>query len=308
MVKFKVITDSTAGLTKKEIEDLDVTVLPLTLSYDGKDYRDGIDINTDDFYDLVFKSQEKKGLKRFDFLGLSKRDSKEFPKTSMVSPGVFAEAYEKILAEGYTPVVLTITSVLSGTYQSAVVAKDMIDDGDKVIVVDSCTALGSVKVMIKALLMEEYETKEDIINKIDYLKKHVNYLAVMDTLVYLYKGGRMGRFSSMFANFLHFKPIMQLDYRGVITPVEKPRGLKHAFKGINDLLDKDPIDFNYPVEFGYSTQIENVQGLIESCKPHLKGEYTLCQISPVIGAYVGPGASALFYISTHEVDKKLTKE
>ena len=109
MFKFKVITDSTTGLTQEEIKDLDVTVLPLTLSYDGKDYRDGVDINTDDFYDMVFKSQEKKGLKRFDFLGLLKRDSKEFPKTSMVSPGVFAEAYEKILAKGYIPVVFTIT-------------------------------------------------------------------------------------------------------------------------------------------------------------------------------------------------------
>ena len=298
MFNYKIITDSTSGISLEEAEKLGITVVPLTLSYKGKNYRDGIDISTDAFYELFFKTQEKRKI--------FSRENKDFPKTSMVPPALFEKAFKDALDEGKTPVFLGITSVLSGTFQSANLAKDLFDED--IIVIDSQTALGCVKVIIKSILMEEYETKEKLLEKIDYLKKHVNYLAVMDTLEYVAKGGRMSRFSSILGNLFHFKPIMQLDYRGVIVPVSKPRGLKHAFAGINELLVKDPIDFNYPCEFGYSTQIENVQGLIEACKPNLSGEYTLGQISPVIGVHVGPGASALFYISTHEVDKKLIKE
>lgn len=305
MLKYKIITDSTSGFSKEEREKYNITVLPLTVIYNGKEYKDGIDISTDGFYEMFFKDNEKKGFRK---LNIFSKENRDFPKTSMVPPAMFEKAYLDALAEGYTPVTLLITSVLSGTYQSACIARDMLDNPEDVIVVDSQTALGSVKVIIKSLFLKEYETKEDIINEIESLKKRVNYLAVMDTLEFIAKGGRMSKFSASLGNFLHFKPIMQLDYKGTIVPVDKPRGIKAAFKGISNMLDKDPIDFNYPYEFGYSTEKENfLDHLIEACKDKIDDKYTIGQISPVIGVHVGPRASALFYISTHEVDKNLTK-
>lgn len=304
MLKIKVITDSSAGFTKEEIEKYNVVVLPLTLSYDGKDYLDGVDITTDEFYKMFFDNQERKGLARLDVFGLFNKDDRGFPKSSMVTPAVFEKTFKEVIKDGYTPVVLPISKKLSGTLQSALIAKDMVDD-DNIIVEDSMSALGAVKVMIKSLLSKEYETKEDVIKEIDYLRKHVNFYSVPETLAYLAKGGRLGKFSARVGNLLHFKPIIQLDYEGVLVPIDKPRGLKHAFKAINNYLDINQIDFNYPCEFGYSTKPENVNELVEACKPHLTGEYTVCQISPVVGAHVGPGASALFYIAKNEVDKKL---
>ncbi len=307
MLKIRVITDSSAGFSKEEAEKYNVIVLPLTLSYDNKDYLDGIDITTDEFYKMFFENQEKKGLAKLDVLGLFNKDEKGFPKTSMVTPTVFEETFKKVIEEGYIPVVLPISKKLSGTYQSALIAKDMLENDD-IIVEDSQSALGAVKVMIKSLLNKEYETKEDVIKEIDYLKKHVNFYAVPETLAYLAKGGRLGKFSARVGNFLHFKPVIQLDFEGVLVPIDRPRGLKHAFKQVNEYLNVNEIDFNYPCEFGYSTKKENVNALIEACKPNLKGEYTKGQISPVVGAHVGPGASALFYIAKNEVNKKLKKD
>ena len=308
MIKIKVITDSSAGFSKEEALKYNVTVLPLTLSYDNKDYLDGIDITTDEFYKMFFENQERRGLARLDVLGLFSKDEKGFPKTSMVTPPKFEEEYKKILEEGYTPVVIPISKKLSGTLQSAIIARDMLDNPEDVIVEDSQSALGAVKVMIKALLMKEYETKEDVIKEIDYLRKHLNFYAVPETLAYLAKGGRLGKFSARVGNFLHFKPVIQLDFEGVLVPIDKPRGLKHAFKAIDNYLSVNEIDFNYPVEFGYSTKEENVNALIEACKSKLVGEYTIGQISPVVGVHVGPGASALFYIAKNEVNKKLKKD
>ncbi|MCR5647389.1 MAG: DegV family protein, partial [Acholeplasmatales bacterium] len=239
MIKIKVITDSSSGFSKEEAEKYNVVILPLTLSYDGKDYLDGIDITTDGFYKMFFENQERRGLARLDVLGLFNKDEKGFPKTSMVSPAVFEETFKMVIAEGYVPVVLPISKKLSGTYQSAIIAKDSLENDD-IIVEDSASALGAVKVMIKSLLMKEYETKEDVIKEIDYLKKHINFYAVPETLAYLAKGGRLGKFSARVGNFLHFKPVIQLDYEGVLVPIDRPRGLKHAYKAVADYLNDNP--------------------------------------------------------------------
>ncbi len=289
MIKFKIITDSSTSITQEEAKEMGVIVLPLTLSYNNKDYLDGIDIQTDEFYNMIFADENKKV---------------PFPKTSMVGPQVFKDIFDKLIAEGYVPVVLPISKVLSGTYQSACIARDMLED-EVIVVEDSKTALGSVKVMIEALQAEEYETVEDLKNKIEYLRKHINFLAVPSTLENLIKGGRLNKFKGLVGQILHFKPIIQLDENGKLVPVEKVRGLKHAFQTLVEHIKKNPIDFKYKVHFGYSTVIENVKELIENCKSLLTGHYDIMQISPVVGAHVGPGASAIFYVSVNEVDKKL---
>ena len=289
MLKYKIITDSSSSITQEEADKMGIIVLPLTLSYNGKEYMDGIDITTDEFYEMIFSEENKKA---------------PFPKSSMVGPNVFKETFEKLLKEGYTPVVLPIAKVLSGTYQSAVIARDMFED-EIIVVEDSTTALGSVKVMIEGILSDEYENVEALKAKIDYLKKHINFFAVPATLENLVKGGRLNKIKGLIGQLLHFKPIIQLDKNGTLIPIEKVRGLKHAFRGLCENLKKWPIDFKYKVHFGYSTVIENVKELVESCKELLTGQYDIMQISPVVGAHVGPGASAIFYVSTEEVDKDL---
>ena len=297
MVKFRVITDSSSGISQEEAKKIGVTVLPLTLSFKDKDYLDGVDITTNDFYKLVFEEEKKKeGL----IQALKDRYKPASIKTSMVSPAAFASAMQEAIDDGFIPLVLPISSVLSGTFNSANIAKNMLED-EEIYVCDSHTALGAVKVMIYHLINKEYETMEDVLKDIDYMVKHVNFLSVPDDLEYLFKGGRLSRISATLGTLLKIKPVIQLDRTGKLIPVSKQRGLKHAYMKVHEMLEENPIDGNFPFEYGYSTEISNVESLKEYTKDLLPKDCQINQISPVVGAHVGPGASAFFYISTKEV-------
>ncbi len=292
MVKFRIITDSSCGITQEEANKYGIKVLPLTLHYKQKDYLDGVDISTDDFYSLLFDSNEKRDLRNLLF----NSEKKEFPKTSQVPPLEFKKAFDECIENQVIPIVLPIAAVLSGTYQAACIARDMLED-QEIYVIDSKTALGCLKVMIMSLVNKEFETIEDVLKEIDYLVNHITFYSVPDTLEYLYKGGRLSKTSAVLGNLLQLKPIIQLNHVGKLEPIAKVRGLKHAFMKIVDEVKENPIDPNYPVDFGYSNHIENVEELKRYLKDLLPEGYTTTQISPVVGAHVGPGASALFYIS-----------
>lgn len=299
MVKFKIITDSSCGITQEEATRYGIKVLPLTLHYKQKDYLDGIDISTDDFYGLLFESSEKKDLKNLIF----NSEKKEFPKTSQVPPLEFKKAFEECIENHEIPIVLPIASVLSGTYQSACIARDMLEDKE-IYVIDSKTALGCLKIMIMSLQQKKFETIDDVLKEIDYMIQHIAFYSVPDTLEYLYKGGRLSKTSAVLGNLLQLKPIIKLSEVGKLEPIAKVRGLKHAFMKIADAVKEEPIDTNYPVDFGFSNHIENVEELKGYLKDFLPDKYTTTQISPVVGAHVGPGASAIFYISTKAKNEK----
>lgn len=297
MVKFRVITDSSSGISQEEAKKLGVTVLPLTLTYRDKDYKDGVDITTDEFYKLIFEDEKKKeGL----IQALKERYKPATLKTSMVSPAAFVSAMQEAIDDGFIPVVLPISSVLSGTYNSANIAKSMLD-GEEIYVFDSHTALGSVKIMVLRLLSREYETIDDLKNDVEYMIKHVNFYSVPDDLEYLFRGGRLSRISATLGTLLRIKPVIQLDRSGKLTPISKQRGLKHAYMKIYDYIKEFPIDPEFPFEYGYSTEKENVESFKEYTKELLPKDCEINQISPVVGAHVGPGAAAFFYISTKEV-------
>lgn len=297
MVKFRIITDSSSGISQEEAKKLGVTVLPLTLTFKDKDYRDGLDITTDEFYKLVFEEEKKKeGL----IQALKDRYKPAPIKTSMVPPTEFVSAMQDAIDNGEIPVVLPISSVLSGTYNSANIAKGMLED-QEIYVCDSHTALGSVKIMVLRLLHHVYDTIQDVLKDIEYMVKHVNFYAVPNDLEYLFRGGRLSRISTTLGTLLKIKPVIQLDRTGKLIPISKQRGLKHAYMKIHECIEELPIDKEYPFEYGYSTEIENVESLKEYTKDLLPNDAEIHQISPVVGAHVGPGASAFFYISTKEV-------
>lgn len=158
--------------------------------------------------------------------------------------------------------------------------------------------------MIMSLQQKEFETIDDVLKEIDYMIQHIAFYSVPDTLEYLYKGGRLSKTSAVLGNLLQLKPIIKLSEVGKLEPIAKVRGLKHAFMKIADAVREEPIDTNYPVDFGFSNHIENVEELKGYLKDFLPDEYTTTQISPVVGAHVGPGASAIFYISTKAKNEK----
>lgn len=302
MIKYRIITDSSAGISQEEAKKIGVTVLPLNLEYKGQMYRDGIDITTDEFYSKLFENDDKKKLMIARFM-----EKKEMPKSTLVSPGLFEEAFEECVKNGEIAVVLPIAACLSGTLNSARMASEDVEGLDSIII-DSTTALGAVKIMIYAILKKEYETKEELESYIKYLIDHIAFLAVPDTLEYLFRLGRLSKTTALIGNLFQIKPLIELNEIGKLIPIEKIRGLKHAFLKMKEHIEKNvPIDYSLPMELGYSNHIENVNQLEEYLKDLLKGEYTKCQISPVVGAHVGPGASAFFYFTTKTKKERFEK-
>ena len=302
MIKYRIITDSSSGISQDEAAKLNVKVLPLNLEYKDKLYKDGIDISTDEFYSLLFANDENKKPMIAKFM-----EKKEMPKSTLVTPGVFEEAFEECKENGEIAVVLPIAACLSGTLNSARLAAEDVEGLD-CIIKDSKTALGAVKIIIYALLKKEYETKEELETYLDFLIDHVEFLAVPDTLEYLFRLGRLSKTTALLGNLFSIKPIIELNAEGKLIPIEKIRGLKHAFLKMKEYIQNIvPMDKTLPMEFGYSNHIENVNQLEEYLKDILPEGYTKAQISPVVGAHVGPGASAFFYFTTKTKAERFEK-
>jgi len=293
MIKYRIITDSSSGISPDEADKLGITVLPLNLEYKGEMYRDGIDISTDEFYAKLFASDEQKKFMLARFM-----EKKEMPKSTLVSPALFEEEFQKCKDNNEIALVLPIAACLSGTLNSARIASEMVEGLDSIIV-DSKTALGAVKIIIYSLLKRQYDSKEELEYYLNFLIDHVEFLAVPDTLEYLFRLGRLSKTTALLGNLFQIKPLIELNSEGKLVPIEKIRGLKQSFLKLKNHIEKNaPIDPTLPCELGYSNHIENVNQLEEYLKDILPNGYTKAQISPVVGAHVGPGASAFFYFTT----------
>ena len=162
----RLMIDSASDINKYEAESLGVILMPITITFGTKEYKDGVDIMPDEFYDKLFSS---------DVL----------PKTSQISPYVFEEEFEKYTANGDELIVITLSSRLSGTYNNAVNASEKF--GGKVVVVDSLNAcVGERLLCLYALsLIKNGEDMQSIVAKLESEKLKINVIAVLDTLEYL---------------------------------------------------------------------------------------------------------------------------
>ena len=273
---FQLITDSTSDLTKEEWTRDGVEVVPLNVEFAGKHFQDRLTLTPDDFYGLLAESEE-------------------LPKTSQPAPGQFLEAYERYPDQEI--VVLPMSRELSGTYQSALLAKQM-SGRDDIYVVDTLqTAQGLRCLVDEAIrLRDEGKTAQEAARAIEDLKEHIQLIAVVDTLEYLYKGGRLSKSVMMAGNFLHIHPIIGLE-DGKIVMFSKARGKKSILREVEKLIDAHDIDPERAY-FGYSGAKGSVD--LVSFRDPLANKYgfathTTSQIGSLIGTHTGPGLRLIVY-------------
>ena len=175
----RIITDSTSDINPKEAEKMGITVIPLKVLFGEKEYREGIEITMDDFY--------KK---------LSEAD--KLPTTSQPSPEEFLEHFQQAKETGDSVIVLLIASKFSGTLQSATIAKDMVEYED-IHIIDSLTTITGLRLLVEHTITMREQKREvaEIVETINQLKERIVLLAMVDTLEYLHKGGRLSK-SSLF--------------------------------------------------------------------------------------------------------------
>lgn len=271
-MKTRIIVDSTADLMPEYKQR--VQTVPLTVCFGTEEYLDGITIDHKTFYEKLIES---------DVL----------PTTSQATPNAFAEEFEKVKAAGDSAVVITLSSKFSGTYQSAVIAAE---DYEHIYVVDSGTAaMGSgILTELAFRLLDEGKSAQEIAVALEEEKKKIIIVALVDTLEYLKKGGRISKAVAFAGGVLNIKPVLSV-INGEITMLGKARGSKMGNNLLVQEIDKaGGIDFTKPVLLGYSgisdslllKYIEDSRHLWENNLEQVR--YTT--VGSVIGTHAGPGA------------------
>ena len=279
-MKVEIIVDSTADMTQEMKKRF--TVVPLTIHFGQKEYLDGVTIDSKMFYEMLVESDE-------------------LPTTSQASPFVFTETYEKALKNADQVVVITVSSKLSGTYQSAVIAAE--DYPGRVFVVDSQSiAIGSGILAEYALgLRDQGVDAETIVWKLMRKREEIRVLAMLDTLEYLKRGGRISKTVALAGGLLNLKPVVAIE-NGEIKMLGKARGSKQA----NNLLVQEiqkagGVDFEKPLLLGY-TGLSDVllKKYIQDSGALWEGkreELPFAVVGSVVGTHAGPGAVAVAFFS-----------
>ena len=279
----RIVTDSTADIPEDIRKRLNIEVVPLKVHFGTYTYIDSVTLGAKQFYDKLAVSTV-------------------FSTTSQPSPIDFLDTYKKLQgAEPSTPVVsIHISSALSGTYQSAMLARSMMDVALDITIIDSKSAsfgLG-IRVVKAAEAAQEGRSKEEILKLLNEMDEKFSLYFLVNTLQHLHKGGRIGKAAAIFGSLLNIKPILSIDVSGEITSVDKVRGQRKAMTRIVEMLAETwgPED---PMEIGISHAdalpvAEELSALISQHFNVKKTTFTW--VGPVVGTHSGPGTVAIFVI------------
>ena len=274
------IIDSAADIVPAEAEALGLIHLPLKVIFGEEEYSDSVDLTHHEFYEKLIENDE-------------------IPTTSQINPGVFMSAYQKVVDEGDTAVVITLSGKLSGTYQSAMIALDGFED--KIFVVDSESVCVGERILIQLglKLRDQGLSAAEIAAELDLQKKHVHVLALLDTLEYLKKGGRISAAVAFAGNLLSIKPVIAIE-NGEVSLVGKARGSKKGNNLLRELITNcGGINFDKPFALAYSGLSDRLlQKYIEDSSEIWSSHAETLPISTVgctIGTHAGPGAVAVAF-------------
>ena len=271
----RLIIDSASDISKKEAEALGIIMLPMTITFDGTDYFDGVDLLPRRFYEMLIESDA-------------------LPKTGQISPFRFKEAFEKHTQNGDELIVVTISSKLSGTYESAVQAAESF--GGRVYVIDSLNACVGERLLAEYALrlIRGGKTAEYIAAELNRVKRRINLIAVLDTLEYLKKGGRISGAAAIAGQLLSIKPVVGI-VDGEVKALGKAMGSKKGNNLLNKLVEeKKGIDFEMPYATVWTglekTTLEKyIRDSAHLWKEHAE-EILAYVVGATIGTHIGPGA------------------
>ncbi len=274
----RIITDSSADFDLAAAKRRGVGVVPMSIQFGGASFVDGKSITHDLFYRLL-------------------QERKENPSTSQPSPADFLRVFEEAKAAGEPAVVILLSGALSGTLQSAEVAKEMCGY-DPIYIVDSMTATAGIQILVNyaCKLRDSGLPAPEIAQAVENIKDKVRIFAVIDTLEYLRRGGRLTGLQAGLGAMARLKPVIAVR-DGKVSIVGKALGTGAAVKQLMKLLTEHPVDDAYPSYFLYSDDKSREELLL----PKLKGQNMLplrlhySSVGPTIGTHIGPGALGIAY-------------
>ena len=276
----RIITDSTADFTRAEAEELGLEVVALRTRFGAEEYIDGVTISPREFYEKLVESDE-------------------LPTTSQPSPAEFEAAYERVLGPGDEAVVITISSALSGTCQSATIAAERFEG--RVQVVDSMNASIGTQILVRRALqlLPGAASAAELAARLREERERVCVIALLDTLEYLKRGGRISSAVAFAGGVLAIRPVVTIK-DGRVQVVGRARGSKNGNNLLSEFINKrGGVDFELPHTLGYTGLSDALLQKYVHDSAYLWTDHAeslpVCLIGSVIGTHGGPGAIAVAF-------------
>lgn len=281
-MKIRIITDSASDLLAPHRPE--ITVLPMTITFGEEQFRDGVDLTHRQFYEKLIEGEE-------------------LPSTSQIAPAQFEEAFRAAVEAGESVVAVVLSSKLSGTYQSACIAAE--EFPGKVFVVDSANATIGERILVERglELMDQGLDGAAIAARLDEEKTDIRLVALLDTLEYLKRGGRVSASVALVGGLLAIKPVVAVQ-DGEVVVLGKARGSKNGNNLLVQEIQKTGVDFSRPYKLGYAGLNDGLlQKYIADSAALWEGHTDALPTGTVggtIGTHVGPGAIAVAFFQKHQ--------
>ncbi len=276
----RIITDSSADLEPREYEQLNITCIPLTVFFGEKEYQENVNLSKDQFYELL--------------------SSGEFPKTAQPSPQLLLDLFEDAKAAGDEALYICISGAISGTYQTACATKELAEYDD-CYVFDSKNATGGLRVILEyaAKLRDEGKNAKEIMTGVESIQDRIVLYACMDTLEYLYRGGRISQTVYKLGTLAQVKPIIRVTEEGAIEVPAKAMGMRKGMDFLCKRVEalKPSAEHNFYAM--YTGDRSNGVALAEKFRAmgYDIPDEKIINVGAAIGSHVGPNACGMVYVA-----------
>ena len=273
----KILLDTSSDYTVEEVQAKGMDLVPLHITLGEADYRDAYDLSKDKFYELLTSNEE-------------------FPKTSQPTPQDFVDVFEEAEKSNDELICILLSSRISGTFQSATLAKSIVDY-DKIHLIDSLSATHGIRLLAEHAqnLVNEGKTAEEIVAELEVLKTKIKILAVVDTLEYLCKGGRVSRTTAAIGEMAKVKPMITVN-EGEVAVIGKSLGKNKAIGSLLKALGECEVDHRFPMYSVSTLGTENCEVLEKRLAAEGYETKERLQIGATIGTHVGPGVFGIIFI------------
>jgi DegV family protein with EDD domain len=288
MSKIRIVSDSTADLSREQVDRYQLTVVPISVSFGDELYIDGVDLKAADFYKKLATSSQ-------------------LPKTSQPSPEAFRQAYDAIAGEDDTVISVHVSGKLSGTLSSAETASKMASA--KVVTVDTRTASQGIarSVLTAAEAANRNMSLDDILAVTNKSVENTFSVFAVDTLEFLQRNGRIGKAASLLGSMLQLKPVLYADPDGMVAVYDKVRGRSKIIPSLVAAALKNVSPDN-PVNLSvvHTNAEDKAEVLLEELKKHYEiADLHVGIVGPAIGTHIGPGAVSLMIQPSFETLLKM---
>ena len=278
----KIITDSACDMTVEEAKDKGIVLMPLTVTFGEESFKDGVELSHEGFFEKLIETDE-------------------LPTTSQIAPFDYEQEFTRAVENGDEVLCITISSKLSGCFQSANIAAE--EARGNIAIVDSGSASIGQRILVElaASLREKGMSLEEMAQTLEKEKENIRVIALLDTLEYLKKGGRISAAVAMAGTMLNIKPVIAIE-NGEVGLLGQARGSKKGNNKLIELIQKEGgIDFSKPCALTYAGLSRSLlDKYIEDSKElyrDYEGELTIGSVGCAIGTHIGPGAiGAAFFV------------